>query len=415
MDDSGDGMISAHEVPNWVYKLLRRDLDAGPQDVKAIARFPGGAWMVFLLLHQGTVFSSLRLAVNGPIIFRIAGIVATVASVAAGAVLVATVYTGLEAHTAGDTGFAYVRDWPAHPVGPVAHRRPGFPLRVLLWGGGEWVSRTRAAHWAVRYQSVVRQYGKGGAAPGVAADLAAQWGQALAAALPTDNWRLCGHARVVSLLALLSHAVWLLGSRPFRRPCDCLLAPAFLGLEAAASAVQAWAFYSFVIPAEACLETCRSAMGSLLAAASAILFLRVVLTHAGSATLLFTGRRTHLQLLEWQQTEARERGVFPDSAPPRTEGRGPLLPPKPGPGACPPGEAPLLANAEHPQGQGDAEPPSTIRPPRAAARLLAPRSPAAPGAHRALRAATLGPPRGGAVRRANVPPLVSPRSGRPHL
>eukprot|EP01062_Namystynia_karyoxenos_P011981 TRINITY_DN14298_c0_g1_i5.p6 TRINITY_DN14298_c0_g1~~TRINITY_DN14298_c0_g1_i5.p6 ORF type:complete len:142 (+),score=18.28 TRINITY_DN14298_c0_g1_i5:1999-2424(+) len=105
--------------------------------------------------------------------------------------------------------------------------------------------------------------------------------------------------------------MWLLGSRPFRRPCDCLLAPAFLGLEAAACAVQAWAFYSHVIPSTACLDACKSTVSGLLGAASAVMFLRVALMHAGAGTLILTGRRSQLQRLEWEETEARERGVLP--------------------------------------------------------------------------------------------------------
>eukprot|EP01062_Namystynia_karyoxenos_P015493 TRINITY_DN15619_c0_g2_i2.p2 TRINITY_DN15619_c0_g2~~TRINITY_DN15619_c0_g2_i2.p2 ORF type:complete len:442 (+),score=47.52 TRINITY_DN15619_c0_g2_i2:1877-3202(+) len=314
LDDSSDDMLSAVEVPNWAYKLLRRDLEAGPQDIKALARFPGGAWLAVLLLHQGLTFAALRLALTGSIAFRAAGIAAAVGTAAVGAALVATVHTGLSAPTDWGLGHAYVRDWPRLPVGPVVRRRPNPLLRLLLWGNGEWVSRARATHWAVRYQSVARQFSKEGAAPGVAAELAAQWGQAVAAALPTETWRLCGHARVLSLMVFLAHATWLLGSRPFRRPCDCVLAPVFLVLEAAVSAVQAWTFYSYVLPGWTCHELCESAVHTLLAAASAVLLLRMLLTHAGTFTLLLTGSRSQLQLLEWHETERRERVANPSAA-----------------------------------------------------------------------------------------------------
>eukprot|EP01062_Namystynia_karyoxenos_P025387 TRINITY_DN19992_c0_g1_i1.p1 TRINITY_DN19992_c0_g1~~TRINITY_DN19992_c0_g1_i1.p1 ORF type:complete len:431 (+),score=12.86 TRINITY_DN19992_c0_g1_i1:1254-2546(+) len=300
-------MLSAAEVPNWAFKLLRRDLEAGPQDIAALARFPGSTWLAFLLLHQGITFSALRLVFNSGGISRVAGTVAATAAFAAGAVLVAFVRTGVATPVAGETGFAHVCEWPRRPVGPVVHNRPGPLPRVFLWGNGEWVSRTRAVHWAVRYQAVVRQYSADGAAPGVAAELAAQWGQALASSLPTPTWRQCGHARVVSVLVLLAYATWTLGSRPFRRPCDNVLMPVFLGIQAATSVVQAWAFYSYVVRSEACHELCSSAVRGLLVAASAVLLLKAVLTHAGTATLLLTGRRSHLQQLEWEETEHRER------------------------------------------------------------------------------------------------------------
>eukprot|EP01062_Namystynia_karyoxenos_P046905 TRINITY_DN35282_c0_g1_i1.p1 TRINITY_DN35282_c0_g1~~TRINITY_DN35282_c0_g1_i1.p1 ORF type:complete len:545 (+),score=42.92 TRINITY_DN35282_c0_g1_i1:112-1635(+) len=146
LDDSGDGMISAVEAPAWLYKVLRRDLDAGPQDIKALARFPGGVLMVFLVLHQGITFAALRLVF-------IDGGASSVIGIAA---------AGLRALVGRDTGFALVRDWPRYPVGPVIHRRPGPLFRVLLWGPGEWVSRTRLVHWAVRYLSVRRLGGQPG-------------------------------------------------------------------------------------------------------------------------------------------------------------------------------------------------------------------------------------------------------------
>eukprot|EP01062_Namystynia_karyoxenos_P017383 TRINITY_DN16388_c0_g1_i2.p1 TRINITY_DN16388_c0_g1~~TRINITY_DN16388_c0_g1_i2.p1 ORF type:complete len:436 (+),score=42.97 TRINITY_DN16388_c0_g1_i2:453-1760(+) len=304
-------MVSQATVPGWAYKLLRRDLEAGPQDVKALARYPGGTLLAFLTLHQGLAFSSLRLAINGgggsSVASRVAGVAAAAVLALGGAALVAVVHAASRALTAGELGYAYVRNWPVAPVGNVVHRRPGLLPRLLLWGNGDWVSRTRTNHWAVRYQSVVRQFSTGAAAPGVAAELATQWGQALVAALPTPTWRHCGHARVVALLTLLAHAAWLLGGRPFRKPCDCLLVPLLLGLQAAASAVQAWGFYSYVISSEVCGSTCELAVPCLLSAASAVLLLRVALTHAGTATLLVTGRRSQMQRLEWQEHDSGKR------------------------------------------------------------------------------------------------------------
>eukprot|EP01062_Namystynia_karyoxenos_P023162 TRINITY_DN18909_c0_g1_i1.p1 TRINITY_DN18909_c0_g1~~TRINITY_DN18909_c0_g1_i1.p1 ORF type:complete len:958 (+),score=99.68 TRINITY_DN18909_c0_g1_i1:290-2875(+) len=345
MDESGDGMVSAAEVPNWAYRLLRRDLDAGPQDVNALARFPGGTMLVFLLLHQGLAYAALRLVLTGgdAPAGRVVGVVAVGATAAAGAVVVAVVRAGLSTPVAKGMGLAYVRDWPARPVGPVVHRRPGLPLRFLLWGDGEWVSRTRSTHWAVRYQSVARQYSAARAAPGVAAELVAQWGQALAAALPTDTWRQCGHARVVSMLVLLAHGAWTLGGRPYRRACDCVLAPVFLGLEAAASAAQAWTYYSYVVRSEVCTAPCESAVGGLLAAASAVLMLRTLLTHAGSGTLLLTGRRSHLQQLEWEETERWERG---ERLPPRATAAPRPPRPAPLPAAAAAASTPLLPPRE---------------------------------------------------------------------
>eukprot|EP01062_Namystynia_karyoxenos_P005322 TRINITY_DN11880_c0_g1_i1.p1 TRINITY_DN11880_c0_g1~~TRINITY_DN11880_c0_g1_i1.p1 ORF type:complete len:833 (+),score=78.60 TRINITY_DN11880_c0_g1_i1:79-2499(+) len=318
LDESGDGMLSADEVPGWAYKLLRRDLEAGPQDIKALVRFPGGTLLAFLVLHQGVAYSALRLAFHtapldtarlNDVVSGVVGIAAALLLMAAGATLVGVVHTGLNATVAEGTGFAHVRDWPDRPVGAVLHRRPGFLTRLLLWGNGEWVSRTREMHWAVRYQSVVRQYSTRGAAPGLAAELTAQWGQALAAALPNTTWRQCGHARVASLLVLLAHMTWLLGSRPFRRNCDWVLAPIFLGLEAAVSAVQAWTFYSYLMRSERCRAVCESAVGGMLAAASAVMLLRLLLMHAGTATLLLSGRRSQLQRLEWDDTDRRARGA----------------------------------------------------------------------------------------------------------
>eukprot|EP01062_Namystynia_karyoxenos_P041516 TRINITY_DN30258_c0_g1_i1.p1 TRINITY_DN30258_c0_g1~~TRINITY_DN30258_c0_g1_i1.p1 ORF type:complete len:551 (+),score=10.92 TRINITY_DN30258_c0_g1_i1:66-1655(+) len=168
LDESGDSMLSMHEVPSWAYRLLRRDLEAGPQDIKALARFPGGTVLVALVLHQGVSYSGLRLAMGGAegsALARVVGITAVVLTAAFGAALVAVVHTGLSAPVANELGFAHVRDWPLRPVGAVVRPRPSLLPRLLLWGHGEWVSRTRACHWAVRYQAVVRQYSTRGGPP----------------------------------------------------------------------------------------------------------------------------------------------------------------------------------------------------------------------------------------------------------
>eukprot|EP00756_Hemistasia_phaeocysticola_P063737 Hpha_TRINITY_DN720_c0_g2::TRINITY_DN720_c0_g2_i1::g.28926::m.28926 len=127
--------------------------------------------------------------------------------------------------------------------------------------------------------------------------------------MPNESWADCGHARLVAALTLLASALWTAARHPFRKPFDNVLVTVVQLLQAGGTFAMGAHYYSFIELAEGryCGGGCRSVSEALLKVGVAMMTVRAAFQAFGTAGLLISGRRTHLQLLEWDEDGARRR------------------------------------------------------------------------------------------------------------
>eukprot|EP00756_Hemistasia_phaeocysticola_P060310 Hpha_TRINITY_DN3926_c0_g1::TRINITY_DN3926_c0_g1_i1::g.18021::m.18021 len=331
LDVSGDGTLADDELPKSFF-WWRRDLEAGPQDLRGLLRYPGTTWQFYLVLHQGSCFAALKL-ITGQ---RSMGLVVTGGITTAGLVgvscaLLKMLRVGVNA--------AFVKEWPVYPVGPVKEGRPNVCVTTLLWGKGEWVSKTRENHWGVAWQSVARTYRTDAVWHGVCALLTMQWTLALASAFPMHTQVACGHQRSATGLSLLAYSMWTLGRMPFRIPADNYFAAVAGVLQAFGVFSIAAQYYSFVEVREnrICGDTCESFAFTFLTLGVYAILARVIFNQAGTIALIVSGRRSRLQHLQWtivpKRAQSAAKKAQADIAPGSSlrEANNPLLGPELGP------------------------------------------------------------------------------------
>eukprot|EP01062_Namystynia_karyoxenos_P042452 TRINITY_DN3103_c1_g4_i1.p1 TRINITY_DN3103_c1_g4~~TRINITY_DN3103_c1_g4_i1.p1 ORF type:complete len:714 (+),score=177.56 TRINITY_DN3103_c1_g4_i1:80-2143(+) len=336
---AGDGKrMQLQHLPPWGQRLLPLLRGSGVLDPAALTRYPGTAVWVLLVLYQGCAFSALRIACTSSGGRQICGIIAATVLVAAPAVV------SLQLRDGVGNGLARVRDWdsrlhgikseaelrePAEPGGPP--RRPWDKERLRrvllcgLFGSGEWVSRRREPHWALRWW-VCRDYKASGASHGLAAQFAAMWLLGLSFAPRTPTWLHCAHVRVAAAGVHLGLLSYLAGALPLRVPREALLTAAQLIMQTAALLVIAVGMYreadrlepdpttSTLSPAGNTTRSPTEALEpydvadpvahGLLHTACGLLLARLLGGLAADAWLAVKGFRSDLQIKEWAEADA---------------------------------------------------------------------------------------------------------------
>eukprot|EP01062_Namystynia_karyoxenos_P008601 TRINITY_DN1302_c0_g1_i4.p1 TRINITY_DN1302_c0_g1~~TRINITY_DN1302_c0_g1_i4.p1 ORF type:complete len:1214 (+),score=245.75 TRINITY_DN1302_c0_g1_i4:96-3737(+) len=273
--------------------LAKRGTDAAA--IEAVARVPGGYFVLLLTLYQGATLSCTRLFTGGG--------TNTVLRYAVGGVGVLALAAGMPA-AAWRVVLVHVQSKLRYVEDP----RRG-PWRDFLLGRGEWCSPCGLFHQ--RYGGVVSQYKPPHAVAAVYAQLAECAALSLLAGWNKHGRGDCGSFSVLYGAVILAHGIWVFRHQVYSRPRDTVYE--FATTLCCCSAMGARAV-GYWVPED--LGGQLFAVSSrILIGAMGVLAVKLALDMSCFAYVVYTGRRHTLQKMLLAEGELTEHDLRLPKAP----------------------------------------------------------------------------------------------------
>eukprot|EP01062_Namystynia_karyoxenos_P004759 TRINITY_DN11687_c1_g1_i1.p1 TRINITY_DN11687_c1_g1~~TRINITY_DN11687_c1_g1_i1.p1 ORF type:complete len:1164 (+),score=203.74 TRINITY_DN11687_c1_g1_i1:58-3549(+) len=237
VDTDGDGMICRSDVRRSWLRWAAFLCPKYAVDIKGVARHPNVIISAVIVVYQGASFSALRLLIGegAAVWHRMVGCIAAAATLLFPFWLRRRVVGGVRPTVLPSDPPDAVR-YPLARLRPWELPRPPVVVQYLLLSElGDWVSTRRERHWALSWQTAVRQYAPNRAAGAVTVQFLSMWALGLANAPSTPTLQACGHVRLGAAGAVLAPLLWSVVRCPYRSARDaavhvCLYAALFAGL-----------------------------------------------------------------------------------------------------------------------------------------------------------------------------------------
>ena len=259
-------------------KLFDAFLKTRTRDKFGLVRTPAAPILIFFILYQGTVFSSLHLLVYPSQVWSLVlGVLSTAVCIGIPLVIAVRLRKGVPRHA------VYLRD-PLHDERPIL---------TFLIGEGEWVSCCEELIWVERWYSVLRPY-RESRVGFVVVDFGGMLLLASSMTARTSTAAACGTVRLLAGLVNTMLFVYAVIAWPHCRTRDNYVNCAILLLQSLASYCLAVGFFSGDPSNHGFLVA-----DILFFTVIAFLLIKISLDLITEVYILFTGRRARLQRYAW--------------------------------------------------------------------------------------------------------------------
>ena len=277
-----------------VVKLVSCTRFGNTLDTLGLCRFPSAPLFVFQFFLQGTSLGAMVLILEAPSPEAfVLGASALLFCVAVPVVLLYRIAKDVP-------GKAYYTQDPA-----VDNRY----WMCLLIGPGEWVSRSRAEHWAYRYSVVIRPFTQGWACFSVV-EMSASLAIAAAAATRTTSMIGCGHKKMfigtIFLVLLAAEMVTL----PRSRVRDNYLSGCSLALQIIGMTFMASGYYN-----EDMGHPHFGIASTMIRAGAGMIMLRTVIDVVSEIYIFCVKRRQRLQTAAFSENEKHLKEMYGNAGP----------------------------------------------------------------------------------------------------